>query len=559
MKNNPVIEVAIKRAVQTLLWTEEVGLRELAVEIIPDLVDNVIDPLATAVHAASTTLLQEESPSNDGRSSSVSAWPVDDLVPERLRPAANEFLIDPVSAYPAVLGTLVERTVGASRTGGARPGAIMQVMLGADSVDEGPQKLVSLATGWVPRDHTLHAAGGDAPTRARFAVRLAAADLLSRADDWVTQKGTAIGAYTGQTLKDFLDPNKTDPEQHAARLGRFEGQFIAAINAAAPLVSINPRVLSEVHGVADAPFETYFTEIPFPDRSPARETAKRVLQARGLWSAEVEQSLGDGDAPSIDVFCVLGMPLEPVVFDSIMKPIASEWGARGEADQRTEFWRWRRARPLTEFLPMSPEIRKAMVRGWFSARVLGQLKLEENKAAIFAPTETGAPGDLVDFPSPFLSADAPHNHDYLPVVLISILLALVAVSTGESLDPMKPYTRLRDLGRDGRDGGYAQYIWAGSDLETWIMDGKAAAGAPPVPATSGLASEDWKHRRDAIEARFATFEASYTKLFKEVDARTDVFDVTIAYELRRDILESLGDLQRAVRHATPKSADDELY
>jgi len=208
---------------------------------------------------------------------------------------------------------------------------------------------------------------------------------------------------------------------------------------------------------------------------------------------------------------------------------------------------------------MSPEIRKAMVRGWFSARVLGQLRLEADRAAIFAPTEAGAPGDFVDFPSPFLSADSPHNHDYLPVVLISILLALIEVNTRQSLDSVLPYVRLRDLGRDGRDGGYAQYTWAGSDLEAWIVEGAVPAGAPPVPAESGLDSEKWESRRDALECRLASFEASYTKLFKEVEGRTDVFDVTVAYELRRDILEALGDLQRAVRHVAPKSVDDENY
>jgi hypothetical protein len=144
-------------------------------------------------------------------------------------------------------------------------------------------------------------------------------------------------------------------------------------------------------------------------------------------------------------------------------------------------------------------------------------------------------------------------------VLISILLALVEVNTKESLNSMRPYARLRDLGRDGRDGGYAQYNWAGSELEAWIINAKTNAGAPPVPTTTGLNGEEWELRRNEIEDRFASFERAYTKLFKEVDTRTDVFDVTIVYELRRDILEALGDLQRAVRHVTPKSVDDEDY
>ncbi len=564
MKNNPLIERAVENAVQTLKETGEAALRDLAVGIIPDLIDNVIKPLANAVRTATMALLQEESPATDGRGLSVTAWPTDNLVPQGLHPAQNEFLIDSVETYPAELDRLVGLSVVADRPGEARKKAIMMVMLDGEEVEKGPQDLVSLSQGWVPRDYELHASLSDAPTRAEFKVTLGAAMLLARADKWVTQKGTAIGDYTSETLKEFLNPKalnpktKTDdPKRHAERMSRFEDQFNAALNAAAPLVSINPSVLSEVHGVAEAPSKMYFTAIPFPDRSPAREAVKRVLQARGLWDAEAEKALGDGDEPTIDVFTVLGMPLQPVVFDSIMKPIASEWGSLSESDQRTEFWRWRRARPLAEFLPMSPKIRKAMVRGWFTARVLGQLQLEDDRASIFVPSEAGAAGKFVDFPSPFLSVDTPHDHDYLPVVLISILLALVEVNTMQSLSPVMPYARLRDLGRDGRDGGFARYAWAGKELEAWILDAKTAAGAPAVPETSGVDSEEWTVRRASLEDRFALMEAAYTKLFKEVDTRSDVFDVTVAYELRSDILSALGDLQRAVRHVAPKTDADE--
>jgi len=560
MKNNPLIERAVENAVQTLKETGEAALRDLAVGIIPDLIDNVIKPLANAVRTATSSLLQEESPPIDGRALSVTSWPTDDVVPAILHPAQNEFLIDAVTTYPAELGRLVELSVVADRPGEARQKAIMMVMLDGEDVEKGSQELVALSKGWVPSDYELHASLSDSPTRAEFKVNLGAQEILARADKWVSQKGTAIGDYTGETLKAFLNPKALnpkskveDPEQHAGRLSRFEDQFNAALSAAAPLVSINPSVLSQVHGVAEAPYKMYFTGIPFPDRSPARQAVKRVLQARGLWDADAEKALGDGDETKIDIFTVLGVALEPVVFDSIMKPIASEWGSRSEADQRTEFWRWRRARPLTEFLPMSPQIRKSMVRGWFSARVLGQLQLEDDRAAIFVPSEAGAPGKFLDFPSPFLSVDAPHDHDYLPVALVSILLALVEVNTIQSLNPVKPYVRLSDLGRDGRDGGFANYEWAAKELEAWIVDGKTPAGAPAVPATSGVKSDGWEPRRKALEERFALMEAAYRNLFEEVDTRSDVFDVTLAYELRSDILSALGDLQRAVRHVVPKT------
>ena len=559
MRNNPAIENAVKRAVQQLLWKEEATLREMAVELIPDLVANFIEPLTVAVRSASAGLQQEELPSGEGRLSTISGWPVDDLVPERLRPAANEFLVDPIDEYPGTLDSLIERTIGAERRGSARPTAVMQVLLGSVDLEDGDQELVRTVTAWVPRDYILHTSGGDAPTRAKFDVSLTGHHLLARADEWVTQPGTAVGNYTSQTLKEYLDGNRVDPEELAKRLARFEGKFIGAINAAAPLVSINPAVMVQVHDRAELSSETYFTEIPFPERSAARDAVKRVLQARGMWNAEVEKCLGDGDAPAIDVFSVLGAPLEPVVFDSIMRPIASEWGARTDSDQRTEFWRWRRARPLTEFLPLSPVVRKAMVRGWFTARVLGQLRLEPTRASVFVPSEAGAPGTFMNFPSPFLSSDAPQGPDYLPVALKTLLIALVEVNTRASLEPMKPYARLRDLGRSGRGGGFDSYEALGTELSDWVLLGTTAPGAPPVPTTSGAAADSWEARRIAVEERFQALENSYRDLFDLVERRLDVFDVPAAYDLRDDIIGGLSDLQRAVRHVTSPTNDEDRW
>ncbi|MGV8910843.1 MAG: tubulin-like doman-containing protein [Propionicimonas sp.] len=555
LATTPTVALGVRRGVEVLEWDAESQVRELAAALIPDLVDNVVEPLALAIRHAAAALTQEEVAHVGGRPSDIAMWPSEDRVPQRLLPAANEFLLEAPSEYPQLLSTLVQRTVSAQDAGGARRESVMQILLGTDDFESGPQQMVSRTTDWVPLDHNLHTGTAATPTRAAFDVALSGNDLLSRAQTWVTQPGTPMGTFTAQGLKNYLDPAAADPEEHANRLNRFEGQFIAALNAAAPLVSINTGVLVQVHGEHAAPSNTFFTEIPLPANSPGRELVKRVLQGKGTWSNDVEKILGDGDASSIDIFSVLGTPYEPVVFDSLMRPIASEWGAKNKTpDMRSEFWRWRRARPLTEFLPMSPAIRKAMIRGWFTAGLLGQLEIDDAPATVFVPSETGGAGSSRPFPNPLLAPDTPQAHQFLPVVLTSILLAMVAVNTQSSLEPLKPYARLRDLGRSGRGGEFDTYESPAAELEEWILAGTVLAGAPTPPMSSGTTVDDWEKRQMMVEQRLEELQASYTELFLTVERRKDVFDVPGAYELRSDIAEAFGDLLRVVRGLEPVSA-----
>ena len=146
-------------------------------------------------------------------------------------------------------------------------------------------------------------------------------------------------------------------------------------------------------------------------------------------------------------------------------------------------------------------------------------------------------------------------YDFLPIVLKSIMLALVDVNTRASLDPIKPYKRLRDLGRSGRGGEYEDYEKPHRDLEDWVLRGTVAEGAPTPPTNAGASAEDWQTRRKAVEGRFEDLRLKYEELFDGVERRQDVFDVPRAYELRTDIVTGLHDLERAVRHLEPQGGD----
>jgi hypothetical protein len=533
--DNPAIRTGTRAAAEALHWKAEGELRELAVDLIPDLVANVVRPLEQALRFAVNKLDQEERSAPPAGERGISDWPDGDVVPARLAEAPNEFLLESTSEYWTILQDVIGRTMGSQQPRTAFAQAVQWLLLGVHDDSEPTQQLIQRDSNWVPQNHML---GTGAPVSASFRVAAGGQDLLRRADEWIMSPGTAMGRYLGENLADYLSPESVDPHEHARRLQRFEGQLIAALNASAPLVKINSQVLVQVHDEAEARSTISFSELPFADKSPAKDRLRKVLQARGQWTPEVEKAFTDGDQSFIDMFATLNRPYEPVVFDSLMQPIAREWGKRSRnSDLIQEFWRWRRARPLPESLPLSPSVREAMVRGWFTASRLGHLRLGNDQVHIFVPSARGR-GEWLQFPDPLLTGSMIAPQQYLPVVLESILLAMVEVNTTASLKPMQPYHRLRDLGRSG-SGGVERYEDLNAELRTWILDGDAAT-----------ATDTWEQRKQTVVENFKRLGDSYVEFFTKNRPYADPLDVPTAYDLRRDIMNALRDLGRAVQAVT---------
>ena len=442
---HPSIELAVKRGVQCLHYESEASLRDLAVKLIPDLAKNVVAPLRDALSEAHQELVRDDT-SQGGQPAKTALWPTGEDVPNRLRPAPNEFLVDPVEDYPRVFSTYVKKTVGAKAPGSDLRDAAIQVLTGSDELTDSEQKLIDCKQAWVPMYTGLHASATDTPSRASFKFDLAAERLRGRADAWVSDPSPPIGRYVHESLRNYLG-DKADPDDLAA-----------ARPASRPRSSPRStprRRWSTSTRASSSRFTTRTRSVrsASPAASPSRRTRVVATSSSGSWRAAAagrprwRRHCRTRADESIDFFSVLSEPYEPVVFWSLMGPIASEWGARSQnPDTRQEFWRWRRARPLTEFVPVSPGIRKAMVRGWFTASLMGQLRLDGPKAEIFVPGETGGPGRWMSFPQPLLVDDISAQYEYLPVVLQSLPLALVDVAVQASLDPTTPYRRLRQLG-----------------------------------------------------------------------------------------------------------------
>ena len=337
-------------------------------------------------------------------------------------------------------------------------------------------------------------------------------------------------------LRAYLDPEAVSPKDHEARLDRFMGQVVAALNAASPLVSINPSVLVQVHERHEIKYNLSFSEIPLAEKSPAKATLRDLLQQRGQWNEKVAQAFTDSDGAAIDIFTVLGEPYEPVVFDSLMKPIAAEWGQRSAAvDTRAEFWRWRRARPLTEALPFSAGVLASMVRGWFTASLLKQLRLD-SAPGVFVPAAHGGTGDFATFPARLLTPADPVGPEFLPSILESFALAMLDVNTSESLLPVAPYRRLADLGLELSGGAEVHK----GELRAWIID-----GANAIPSEIDTVTA-WEERKRSALERLTQLKDVYTRHESAYAARREVLDAPLSFELSHVVLAALADLIAAV-------------
>ena len=493
-------------------------------------------------------------------------WPLGDDVPPRLRPAKNEFLLDDVERFPEVLATQLLRSTGQTTPMAALATAVMAVVTDADELDIGGRRRqpggetatriapVEQLQAWVPNVAELHE-GISAAARASYRVHLKADELLRRAQDWVANRERPLGRHVTMSLHDHLEDPDLPPDEQAARLQRFAGELHGAVERAKPLVNINPQVLMAVHDEARPHIQVIMGKIPLSAQSAAGRRAREVLVAAGVGVDRDANLFGEPVGSRIDVFSVLGQPLEPVVFSSLMQPIAEEWAAaRLDPNARQAFWRWRRSRTLPESVPAAPPVRRAMVRGWFTGLALGQVRvgdlLQEATVEVWIPAATGVGGVWAAMPSPVLRP-VTSSADAIGAVLESLPLALLEVYSARSVDPLRPYQRLTALGTSGSDAGIEVYEQLNQDLSTWIRDGAIPPGYPPPDERIGDQGSAPEMRRDAVERRFVDLRENYHHRFEQVAKKGELPSVPRDYELRDDILAALDDLIAKVRESIP--------
>ncbi len=534
--DNPAVAQGAKRAGKALGWRAEAELQELCAELVLDLRDNLVAPLRRALQRAVEDLNERNGNATEEVAGvPIEVWSTGDP-PRRLRESPNEFFLNPVSEFPA---TFVEQL---ARTEADDPGTAESSAVSAVLCPEDVAQLVRRINRWIPERMDARQNSDEAPHEARFGFLMTPDDLLERANAYVRNPNTAVGRYVAEGLRSYLSDEKVAPEEHRRRLERYRGALSGALRTSRPLVSIDPGMMMKIHGTGDISVLPLITALPFSESHPGyAESMNLLLDEGGLTREEAEKLFGDSESAAIEISTFLANPLDTPVFASVVGPIGEDWEKVGATrNGQARFWQWRRTRHLPTFVPLPSEARRAMVRGWFTARLMDQIE-ETNtgpagakKLRIVIP---GAP-DKAEFPTPLLTP-RPAGSDLMAAVIESVPLALLDIGRGDSY--RRAYARLVRLGSVDVTGHDA-YISVNAELGEWLR-----SGSPP------------ESRYEISVERLERWLKNYREVFEppEVSDPRDGFRRPLAWELRADTESVLLELVEAIRRAHGEDVGDQ--
>ena len=540
-RENDLLNEAVKRVGLALDWDFEARLRRVACELLRDLSLNYLVPLQRASNEALGQLRIDEHPPAGAASIGIENWPTESIIPQSLHPALNERLVEPVDGFPlAYKDNLIATTRHQGESIGARAAerrAIGEIATGRVKGLESAEVLEHLSNWWPNMLSTQEAA-----SMAAFSIHLAGGDLLERSEAWTHRRDTAIGDYVHESLRSYV-LECDDPAMRANRRQRVLSAFSEVLAVSPPLVKVNNALLGKVH---PDPLETqyHFTAIPF-DQSDMRAEFEAIAANAGLnvdRSASLEAAFGVGDEQRIEIITTLSAPVQPLVLDSVLRPIADQWiKSKSNAGDRAAFWRWRRARPLTDFVPMSPDVRRWVERGWFLGRLLGEVRWdsEDLNSGAVRVWDTEFQRE-VDLPFPLIGAQLLNDTDLLPAVLESVGLAMVECHVQGTTEPLRPYNLLRSAGEQ-----------SAQTLTRWIRFGTTSAGTDPMvrawrPPNSDMTSRAESSPADRQEAVVAYFRGrlrNYVEVFDDHPVgRANLLEQPRHLDLKRDLESVFGAL-----------------
>jgi hypothetical protein len=560
--NNPAVLEAIKQAEYSLRRRAESDLRADGAELIQDFISNFIDPLAKTISSARNALRDrvEDPRLVDGRENPYSTWPnfQQSEVPKKFAPAPNERLLVSHTDYSKMFDDLIIKTVNDPKVN-ARNVVLGEFTMGTYGLKEINNlqedrrwSLIEYGENiWIPLNRNFQPKEG-APQAARFKFLSDQIGYFDRAKLWLRIPGRAFDAFLKQSIPDWLKGGGDDSEQ-SKRTNRFIKEFDSAVASSDPLVELNKNLLVETHTTAASEKQTVMSAIPISASDPVFEGLKDVLVRYKIWDDAaspkwfVGATKGAG-VKQVDIFSLTSYPVQPMVLGSVMAPIAQEWvSSSGSAIARANFMQWRRGRSLGEAIPAAPTVWNQMLRGWFVAKLFGQLKDDSVKDAAFAERgpKIGVWVDggkqFADFPYPLLYPNIAPVPDYPGIMLESLSIAMVNCYVETSLSPLAPYHRLLKLG--GLSGQ------ADTELIDWVNKGvfQGDNGPKVNPDRAGSASDAPEVRKEKCIAFLEKELVSFNKHMDKLDPHGDIRAYPVSWEIRSEIRKALEDIILSIR------------
>lgn len=434
-----------------------------------------------------------------------SLWPAenDGAVDSRFGAPATEASITPISEFQ---DRFVEHIQNSRPHGGnetpsfdtALADAGRAVVSGdwAQGVDANPapRDLLTVRDGmwWIPQHHNI-----DPHTRQlvdyrkpRFAFRIGSLEVLERSRKFINRTGTSFATFIGESLADYVEADGHPAHERASREDLVVQKFALALELALPLAQVDSAVLQAMMGEGIT-YDFVFTTVPF-ENHPLEPRLKDILATfkNNAVTQRSRQSLNDafGNNGGVREISITGSfeKYPPVVFSSVLPQAAVQWDANSSQTARADFWRMRRARPLSAALPMSDAERGAMIRGYMVGRLSGRVfhseevrvTADQDPIQIYDVRHGSQTKDKwLTIATPLLTPPSQmgHRRNYLPAILENATMAWAKIGQQPVLGSIQPYLALRAL-------------WDEGDLPTkWRQDGQLYGGGDIANHTSGQA------------------------------------------------------------------------
>lgn len=509
-------------------------LRGLATEVITTLErenENLSRTLQAEYHSQAG-----EAASASIYSTQVQNWPVGSGVPQHFLPAANEILLQDVNGYPAVFAVHVAQMTKQHSAEAAEAAAVREIITFGRATPQGLFVGLDGLRAFTPTGSPIHVArktnwrpaylglGAEIQSAVSYDLRLGHVQLLEAAREWAGRDDFDIKMYVKEGIQSFLQPahGGIGSAELSDRANLFSVKFAEALTLAAPLVGVDQGLIDHVHGQDQDGLPAFgirysFSKLPLiSDNNPIVERLKDALAGDPHSYANQQRLVkaldgNGGDRSQIDIISTYHVPYLPMAFNSLTTPIRDAWAASN--DNRSAFWTYRRARPLREFVPVSPTWQKAFYGGWLIGRMTGLIQTEVLPTGVTQVRVWDAVNrDWAAFDTDLLGVVKLGSKSSIPgtneggwnipaAIMESLALAIAKCEKG-SIEPLRPYTAVKRLGATLYTLGFSQSET--SPLSEWVANGVVAGVAPSQLRALSPDGLD----RSAVDPREARLEAA---------------------------------------------------
>jgi hypothetical protein len=581
--DHPAIHESIDAAMKYSTCLTRAGICERIADLLSSFSTGFIKPLSRAL-ADAAGVLDVEMPS-------IADWPSwgDGLPPQDLRPPKSEWTLIEIEEFSETFTEKLAQSYSeidplskeehrrAARSEIVSGSFIRHLIETSPKAAESHRHLLLLNQDpkWIPEYRVSKKS--EPPTEAVFQVRALPQQIADRADAWLMQQGTPFQLLLSSNLRSYTEqqpgePTSATPVEYGKRRARFLEKLKAAIASAEPLVGIDQGLIGDLHpkmvsGVA-MKIKRDVSQIPFLSHGLDGDVRNLLRDTcyGGARDGLIDKIIvGSTKLPHIDIVSQLDSPVSPLVIKSLMQPISNSWTqARSSGVARGGFWTYRRARTLKEFVPVPQEHLRAMIRGWFTAKLLNLVSTSGDETISIVHEVGTRSQKIVKFPEKLLSSSN-IKKDELPMVLEALPLAYAEVGTAGNLDSLAPYVSLRDLGMEiaGALQGIYTYTQCNPILAGWIESG-SIPNSQLIPWWSGVrpeisgsdANERIAKLTQFLDSQIAEYEKLYDDYLHKVSMNPALLSRAPFWpELKIDIEAALIEIRNAASSLTAGGSD----